>query len=84
MHDVVGIKLEQLVRPERLINMVHQTYIGIFVKRTLGEQTGFPQQVFDVLVTGIGQGNGFYFFILFVIFFYKFRNNFIDSVIEFR
>jgi hypothetical protein len=57
LDDVVAVALEQLVRAERLLHVVHHGHVFDVVERLALEQVGLSQQMLDALVARLGQGD---------------------------
>ena len=55
--DVILVALEKLVRPQRLIEVMDQRGVGRFVERSF-HHAGRAQELFRVLVAGLGRVDG--------------------------
>ena len=56
-HDVVLVALEQLVRAQRLVDVVHDRDVLDVVERIGLEQAGVAQQLLDLLHADFGEGD---------------------------
>ena len=54
-NDIVLIALEELVGPQGLIDVVNERRVGRLVKRPLLHDAGGTQQLFGVLIAGLGE-----------------------------
>jgi hypothetical protein len=83
LHDIVAVALEQLVRAERLLHVVHYGDVLDVVERVALEQVGLHQELLDSLVAGLGQGDNACLLVELEIAGDQFRNEFVDGVVEF-
>ncbi len=81
-HDVIGVAGEELVRPERLIGVVHQRQVVDVVKRAGLHQPGFAQQGFEFLHARFGERHRALLFVLLVILGRELGDELVGAAIE--
>ena len=81
LDDVILVTLKQLVRLQRLIDVVHQRHVIDVVQRALHHACGV-EELFHLLVTGIGQRHLPLFFIEFKVGRFESFHQLIDGLIE--
>ncbi len=82
LDDVVAVALEQRVGAERLLGVVHDGDVLDVVKRIPLQHAGFGQELLEMLVAGLGQGDDSSLLIELVIRFLQFRDEDVDAVVE--
>ena len=83
-HDVVLVALEQLVRTQRLIHVVHDRNVLDVVERIRLELAGVAQPGLHLLHAGFGEIDGALLFVELVVFLGEGRDIGVNGVIELR
>ncbi len=85
LHDVITVALEQLVRPQRLIDVMHDGDVFDVVQRAFGrQQVRRAQQGLHMLVARFGIRHLPGFFVEFEIFLVEERDDLVDGVVQIR
>ena len=82
-HDVVLVALEQLVRAQRLVDVVHDRDVLDVVERFALEQAGVAQQLLHLLHAGFGQVDGALLLVDLVVGLVELEDVGVDGVVEF-
>ena len=83
-NDVILVLGEQLVRPQRLIDVVHDGgRFGIIQRLPLGQDAGLVQRLFHELVPFVGEGDVARFFVQGEVFFGHVGDQLVDGDIQF-
>ncbi len=82
LDDVVAVALEQLVRAERLLDVVDDGDVLDVVERVALEQIGLGQELLDMLIAGLGQGDDAGLLVELEIAFDEPRNEGVDGGVE--
>ena len=82
LDDVVPIALEQLVRPERLIGVMHQIDVADVVQPAFVQQPGLRQQYLDLLLALLGHGDGARLLVDLVVVVAELRNQPVDLDVQ--
>ena len=80
--DVVLVALEQLVRAQRLIDVMDERRVGGLVERALLQDAGVAQQLLDVLVAGFGQVDRALLLVDVVVLAHEARDQLVDGGVE--
>ena len=67
LDDVVGVALEQRMRPQRLVDVVHDRDVGDVVEPRALEEVALDEQRLDLFRTRLGQGDGALLLVLLVV-----------------
>ena len=81
-HDVVLVALEQLVRAQRLVDVMHDRDVLDVVERVGLEQAGVAQQLLHLLHAGFGERDGALLLVELVVGLVELRNVGVDGVVE--
>ena len=82
-HDVILVALEQLVRAERLIDVVNDGDVLHVVQRIAFELAGVAQPLLKLLHAGFSQRDGSLLFVDLIVGLVELRNITVDRVVEF-
>ena len=82
LHDVIAVALEERVRTQRLLHMVHDGHVLDVVEGLALEQAGLAQKLLDMLVAGLGEGDDAGLLVDLVILLDELRDDDIDGTVE--
>ncbi len=80
--DIVLVALEQLVRAQALIDVMHERDILRLVERAIGEHAGLGQQLFHMLIADFRQIDGALLLVELVIVLVELGDQLVDRIVE--
>ena len=81
-HNVILVALEQFMRAQSLVHVMHEGDIAGIIERALGQHPEFAQQFFHMLIAGIGEIRRALLLVEFEVLFREVRNGFVSRDIE--
>ena len=82
LDDVVGVAREELVRTQRLVDVVDERDVVDVVQRAVAHQAAVAQHRFYLLDPLLGEGHGFLLFVLLEILVDERRDQLVDAVVK--